>query len=399
MSGTAQTFNPRLVIGMILASLLAFCVLLVLLAYGSRMGNPEEGRAHVQSVAATGYKGLVDLVGEFHDVRIVDHPDGHFSEDLLVVALESNSRSDQVGQLLGRRQGRATLFILPKWYTVRDPLRRRWVRPVGIGAGRVAAGLLGRKLTVEGFDGPPPRRAMGENILTGLSLNVPSDPQLISGPDLTTLVGLPEGAALVARIGDQPHYVVADPDLLNNHGLKNPSTARSALALIEALNATGAEGVDFDTSADLALAKESPNLLRLAFEPPFLAMTLALAFAALLAGLHGAFRFGPERRGERSIAFGKTALVENGAGLIRLARREAGLGRAYADVVRQEVARTTGTPALLNEQEIDSYLDRIGKPDQPRFSQLADRLATARDRQGLVAAAGALFQWRKEIIR
>ena len=113
---------------------------------------------------------------------------------------------------------------------------------------------------------------------------------------------------------------LADPDLINNHGLRNAETARAALALIDALNSTGARQVDFDlTMNGLGARGAAPNLLQLAFEPPFLAMTLALFVAALLAGLHGAFRFGPARREERAIAFGKAALVENSAGLIRLA--------------------------------------------------------------------------------
>jgi hypothetical protein len=398
MSASA-TFNPRVVIGMIVAGAIAFAALLLLLAYGGRVGMDPQGRAHVQSAAATGYKGLVSLVGEFREARIIDRPEDQYSEDLVVVALQSHNRPDQIRQLLDRRQGRATLLILPKWLTVRDPVRRGWVRAVSPDAGDQAAGLLGRKLAVEVESNRPIAVATGEDMLASLSIPVPSNPQTISGEDLTTLVGLPDGGALVARLGDQPHYVVADPDLLNNHGLKDPATARAALELIDSLNATGAETVNFDTSSDYAAGKEGPNLLRLAFEPPFLAMTLALLFAALLAGLHGAWRFGPIRRDIRAIAFGKGALVENGAGLIRLAGRESRLGGAYADVVRQDVARSTGASHWLAEGELDKYLDRFARPDRPSFTQLAAELAAARDRSALVAAARALFQWKKEIIR
>ena len=116
-----------------------------------------------------------------------------------------------------------------------------------------------------------------------------------------------------------------------------PRVARAALALIDGLNATDARSVNFSTFSDRpeAAAARQPSLIRLAVEPPFLAMTLALIAAALLAGLHGAVRFGQPRREERAIALGKAALVENSAGLIRLARREARLGAAYADVVRR----------------------------------------------------------------
>jgi hypothetical protein len=395
-----QTFNPRLVVGMIFAGIVAFAALLLLLAYGGSIGREPTGRAHVQSIAATGYKGLVQLVGEFHEANIVEGAEAHYTEDLVVVALEQQTRREMLTQLLERRQGRATLLILPKWWTIRDPIRRGWVRAAGSGTGGMAVGLLQGKVAIQSYRGRPPRTAIGENILDGLRVPVPREPQLVTGGDLTTLVGLPGGGALVAKLGDQPHYLVADPDLLNNHGLSDPAVARAALQLIEGLNATGAESVNFDvTEEPIGGGRDRPNILRVAFEPPFLAMTLALAFAALMAALHGAFRFGPARREERSIAFGKAALVENGAGLIRLAGREARLGGAYADVVRQDTARATGASQWLRDGDLDAYLNRLGKPDRPGFSELAAQLLLARDRQSLVAAARALFQWKKEIIR
>lgn len=155
----------------------------------------------------------------------------------------------------------------------------------------------------------------------------------------------------------------------------------------------------FDLTVNGLTAQSSPNLLRSALEPPFLPMILALVAAALLAGLHGAFRFGQPRREPRALAFGKAALVENSAGLIRAARREARLGGAYANVIRQEVARTTGASHWLSDEETDSYLNRLGPLGRPGFSELAARLSLARDRHALVAAARDLFQWKKDIIR
>jgi len=228
---------------------------------------------------------------------------------------------------------------------------------------------------------------------------VPQHVQTIAGDGLTPLLTLPGGEALVARWGEQPHYIAADPDLFNNHGIKDPAHAQAALALIDALNSSENGPVAFDLTVNGLAGDTSPSLLRTALEPPFLAMTLALAFAAILAGLHGAFRFGQPRREARAIAFGKAALVENSAGLIRLARRETRLGTAYADVVRQEAARLSGAPATLQNEALDAYLDRLTKDDRPPFSALAARLARARDRHELVAAARALFSWKKDIIR
>ena len=75
---------------------------------------------------------------------------------------------------------------------------------------------------------------------------------------------MPGGGALVARLGDQPHYVAADPDLFNNHGLRDPAAARAALALIDALNSTDSETVAFDLTVNGLAAQSSPEPASLA---------------------------------------------------------------------------------------------------------------------------------------
>ncbi len=394
-----QPFNPKLVIGLIVAGVVAFGALLLLLAYGGNMSSGRDGRAHALSISAVGYKGLVDLVGQFRETRVIRDDGDLGAENLLVVSLEETSRPEALDALLRRRGPRATLIILPKWMTL--PFSRRgWVQALGPGAGEMAAAQLGKNVTVRIADGKGDRPAVaeGRDMLEGLRLPVPPSPQLVSGDGLVPLVSLP-GGALLARIGDAPHYVLADPDLLNNYGLRDLANARAALALIDSLNQTDARRVDFDVTMNgLGRSAASPNMLRTAFEPPFLAMTLALVVAAVLAGLHGAFRFGPTRAEERAIAFGKAALVENSAGLIRLAGRETRLGGAYADVVRNEAARAAAAPHWLQSEALDAYLDRLTPPGSPRFSELAAALLHARDRSALMAAARNLHQWKKDII-
>ena len=393
-------FNAKLVVGLIAAGLAAFAALVLLLAFGSRIGPIHDARAPALSVAGTGFKGLVTLVGRFHATRQIGGTEDLATEDLLVLALDERARPDDVQRLLELRRDRATLIILPKWLTMPDPDHRGWVRVLGPGVGPEAARLIGDKIELRIAPGPAPgQQAAGRDFLEGLAVPVPEHPQVIRGEELHPLVALPNGDALVARLGVQPHYVAADPDLFDNHGLRDPAQAAAALALIDALNSRADAGVAFDLTVYGLADDSSPSLLRTLLEPPFLAMTLALIAAALLAGLHGAFRFGQARREERAIAFGKAALVENSAGLIRIARREPRLGGAYAELVRQDAARLTAAPAQLQGEALDAYLDRLSRGDAPPFSALAARLAAARDKNELVAAARALFSWKKDIIR
>jgi len=142
----------------------------------------------------------------------------------------------------------------------------------------------------------------------------------------------------------------------------------------------------------------SPNVLKLAFEPPFLPLTLALFVATLLAALHGAVRFGAAREEAPALAFGKTALIENSAALFRIARREHRAGGAYAEMIREAAAHDSGAHLALGDAELDSYLDRVSPPDGPKFSTLA---ANAREasRADIVQRARALFQWKKDLLR
>ena len=64
--------------------------------------------------------------------------------------------------------------------------------------------------------------------------------------------------------------------------------ARAALALLDFLNSTGAKSVLFDVTANGLGRSRSP--LRLAFDAPFLAVTLTIFVAMLLAAGESAER-------------------------------------------------------------------------------------------------------------
>jgi hypothetical protein len=139
---------------------------------------------------------------------------------------------------------------------------------------------------------------------------------------------------------------------------------------------------------------QSRSPLRLLFDPPFLAVTLAVAAALLLAGLQALARFGPPRPPQRAIAFGKAALIDNAAALVRQARREAALGSRYADMIREKAVTVFAVPARLRDQGVADYLDKLDGRD--RFSALAAAAEAARGRESVLAAAQALHRWQGE---
>ena len=103
---------------------------------------------------------------------------------------------------------------------------------------------------------------------------------------------------------------------------------------------------------------------------------------------------------QRAIALGKTALAENSAALIRLARREQRLGPGYARMTAAVAADKLGL-GRQDEAEISTALDRIGAAQGAgeSYSQLAVTAGAAKSSQQMLEAARKLYAWKKEIAR
>ena len=206
------------------------------------------------------------------------------------------------------------------------------------------------------------------------------------------------GATILARDPHRPLFILADPDLLNTQGLKDVDTLATAVAILRALRAGDGPFI-FDVRLN-GLGRER-SVLRLLFDPPFVAITLSLALAAALAGFQACCRFGPVRPAARAFALGKTSLVENSAALIRLAGREHLMGGRYADLTADVAAKAVGAPRELTGDALTRFLDRLGsrRGAADSLAALGALARTAPDRMRLVAVALRLFRWRLEITR
>jgi len=395
-------FRPALVIGLVTAGLLSFAAFIVLIGWDAPQRDAARRTGVPPDVSAVGFRGIVNLTARMVPAATVRSEAELDSDDLLVVPLWASDEPERVQRLLLRRRGQPTVLVLPKCAVVRDREQRNWVRALGPFAAAAARQLLGQGVDVEPLGVPAARRASADTFgfLEGLALPMPRAPQVIHGDRIDMLAGVAGEGALVAQLGSQPHYVVADPDLLSNHALRRPEAALAAVGLLTRLRPDESGPIRFATGSVRGVeAPQGRNLLRSLFEPPFLAMTIALLIAALLAALHGLARFGPALRPARAIPFGKAALVENSASLIRHSGREVRLGAAYAELVRDEAARAGGAPAQLQSAALEDYLDRFSKRGETAFRPLAESVRRARGRGELVAAARALFRWKKDMIR
>jgi hypothetical protein len=388
------TFRPSTILMIVAIGIAAFAGMLILGAYAPDLRSGRNGGAHALSNAATGFSGIVQLArATGRNPQILRNENFLDSEDLVVLTPETGATD--LARALERRSTKPTLVVLPKWNTVADPSRTGWVRSQGLkpvwNLQRVLAPVhflrvqrhRGRGARLRTVPGHAPRE---------MRFTAPGPLQTVDGSGLEPIVTDSAGRAVLVKFEDGPLYLLADPDLLSNRGMADRNQAGAALAMLDFLNSTGAKSVTFDVTLNGLGQTRSP--LRLMFDPPFLAATLAIAAALLLAGLQAISRFGPPRRPERAIAFGKAALIDNAAALVRQARREAGLGGRYAEMIREKAVTVFAVPSRLRDEAVTDYLDRLD--GRTSFSALASAAGQARSREELLEAAQALHRWQGE---
>lgn len=402
--GVAQAFSPRTVLVIALVGVFTFAASVVLTAYAPELRGRGNGGAHALSQSATGYAGLVDLA-RMRGLQVdIGSDRGNMPRERLRI-LTPEPYGPALGEKITPEPRETVVVILPKWITAPHPLHRGWVQRVGaIPAGDVD-GLLGesRRPTLTQDKGAAPLRLV-PNPVPSFELAAPAvdageveNLRTLSGDRYDPLLKDGRGRTLIGQGTDSGIVVVADPDLFNTQGLHNRERARMAVAVLEQL--AGGRPLVFDVSANGFGA--SRNVLKLAFEPPFLAATLCAVAAAALIGWHAAARFGAPKPGGRAIALGKTALADNSAALLHLAGREPHMAAPYAELTLQAAARAVGVPRGLEPAEQAALLDRLSLQAgaaEPA-SQLQAEARGVRDMAGLLRVARKLRAFRRVMTR
>ncbi len=410
MTGTGAVsdhgFNPRLIAAVVAIGVIAFIALWALIALGPQIGGGNDGGGHALSKAAPGYAGIVDLAeraGAEVELRRKVEPTFHYEHDpLLILTPTARTRTEEMRELLTANGDTPILVILPKWSAGRADAKAP--KPGWVGSG--IALLPPMRLLPEDIFGPVRmgRARWGNDDARGrigaraIRLVEPGQLHTVRGARLEPLIVASDGSALLARVRDRNLYVLADPDLVNNLAFASRDKAAAAANLVDAIaEDAGADALAFDLTLNGFGAQRS--LLRFAFVPPFIGITLCLIAAGLFALWQAWARFGPAIRPGRAIPVSKAALIANSADLIKQARREIDGAGAYVKSQRSAIVRRLHAPAGLSDAETDDWIDRHQRGGGESFSALARRLPLARSTHEFLSDAQALHAIRKDLLR
>jgi hypothetical protein len=128
MSPTAPaTFSPKVVLGLVMAALLAAAAYALLSAYAPDLRSGEGGENALSS-SATGYGGIVRLMRLVGHPAVINRTGGRRTTypGLMVLTPEQPLAPADLGPDHPR------LVVLPKWRTVPDPIHQGWVRSAGL---------------------------------------------------------------------------------------------------------------------------------------------------------------------------------------------------------------------------------------------------------------------------
>lgn len=403
--GRAQgpAFSARAILALVLVGVVAFAGMTVLAAYAPDLRAGQDGRAHALSRSAIGYAGVPVLAKALGLPLMISR--SRLSRPALGrgAVILTPDLGDQAKALEPFAGAGRVLIVLPKWLALPDPVRPGYVRKLDVlRTGKGWSALLtayapDTETAIRPGVARPVLHGAGGPFAAGTVLPMGRIDRLQTvrgdgwAPALTDESG---GMVLAYSRKDPRVLLLADPDLLNNQGLRDLNTARAGVAVLDVLSAGGTRPVLFDVT--LAGYARSNGLGRLFFEPPFLAATLCALAAAILMGLQAMARFGQPRRRERAFALGARALVDNAADLIKLARREHELAPAYAALAGAQVRRAAGGGRELQAGWLDDLAARRGAATP---SELAAEAETIRTREDLLAFAAKLHDWRGEMMR
>ena len=409
------TFSNRWLTALIGIAVVSFAARLAMGAFGEDFVEPVTAEPSAFSFSAIGHRSLVTFLEE-RDIPVLlrqDPSGAHGGPSVPELFLEPELGAMRVQDtrltaLLAsaRRHGAAPVVVLPKWSGTADEERSPpWVDSVGLVDGdRVEevlhlAGAGDARLVrgAETLDAPCDsfHVSLETPQLLRLEGSAISPVVRCPGGTLIALVSLPEEKTLPGI------WIVSDPDVLSNHGLRKAQHE----ALVQYLFTDLLEAKTVIADEAVHGFRRHISLLRQLARFPLVFFTL---HGTLIVGLvlwAGMGRFGKPRPLPPARVAGKEALIENTAQLLADAGHTADtLGRYLTETLR-DVAAYHVIPPELPDGERKARLQAISTARGLRLriadaeralSRLPTRPDASTDQRALRMAI-AIHQWRMEM--
>lgn len=365
--------------------------------------NTVSAGADSYSVSAIGHRGLVEILEKLDIPVLKSRGDSaHKAEKGLLIIIEPTVSDEPSKQRLRDlvKAAPRVLVVLPKWYG-----------SAAIGASWIDEAYLLPHAEIDdvlhslGLQYTTSISRIGKESMT-FSGDVAASPVIRYNPqtvdvagNITPLVRDHWDHALLYRdhvAGSEKYvYVLSDPDVLNNHGLRNPDNARFAINLIDQLREGGPVVID-EVIHGYA---QAPSLLRTLFRFPLVLATMQVLICALLAIWAAMVRFGPKKAAPPPIAPGKDFLIQNTAALLRYGGHHANALQRYLVQSVAAVRHALHAPALAPTQ-LTTWLENVRKIRGGTISliDLEREAQTADSPQRTVEVADRVYRWRMEMI-
>jgi hypothetical protein len=378
---------------------ISLVVAVALTVLGGGPSTQRSAGADAYSRSAIGHRALVELL-ERLDVPVVVSRNSSADKakhGLLIIAEPHVDADDAAGLRLRKSLAGASrvLIVLPRWYGFARP-GAPWIdRAVQLPTDDVAAVL--RALGSDPAD--VTRRQTPLHWSTGeLPSPVLVRPQTIrASGDVEADVADGDDVLLASTVIDGTNVsILADPEVLDNAGLRHPENAQFAIALIDRLRDDGP--VVFDETSHGYV--RSPSLLRVLFRFPLVLATLQVLICALLAVWAAMVRFGPARAAPPPLAPGKDFLIRNTAALLRFGGHNADALRRYLAGTIHSVRHALHAPDGMSREALVAWLERIrlrrgGTISLPELEHAVE--AAPATPQRVVELADLIYRWRMEM--
>jgi uncharacterized protein DUF4350 len=394
----ANPFSRTTLIVVIAVAAVSLGIAVALTIVGDDLGERRSAGVDGYSVSAIGHMGLVRLLEKLDVPVVVSRSDsGDKAKHGLLIIAEPAVADEASRERLARLVASAptTLVVLPKWFGSAER-GKIWIEdarllPIDEITPVFDALALDKSATIERAHAPISWAAPA-----GVTRPVIREPQLIATEGLDAIVADPAGNQLLGRTEREGRTltVLADPDVLNNFGLRSADNARFTINLIDELRHDGPVVID-ETMHGYA---QQPSLVRTLFRFPLVLATLQVLVCAVLVVWAAMVRFGPRREAPPPIAPGKDFLIRNTAALLHYGGHHAHALKRYLQLSIAAVRHALHAPALA-PAAMTAWLERVRAVRGGKISlaSLEQAVEAADTPARVVEVADQVFRWRMEM--